>query len=332
VPRGDAAGESVAAFVSRRLGREALDALVAPFLVGVYAGDERRLGAEAVFPAWVGFERARGSILRGALSAARDRGRPRGLSGSWSLREGLGALARALAERLGERLALRAPVEALAPDGAAFRLECGGARLGVVSARAVVLAVPAHGAAALVRSLDAELAEGLGGIEYAPLATVAVGVDPAASPAPIRGFGFLVPRAAGLDLLGALFTSRVFPGRAPEGRELLTCMLGGARWRGATEAPDDALDARIAQGLERALGLRSAPETVRRTRWPRAVPQPGTDHLRHVARLRALAARAGPLCLAGGYLDGIAVSDALASGVRAAEELDASMRTNRGRC
>ncbi len=321
VPRGDAAHESVAAFVSRRLGQEVLDGLVAPFLIGVYAGDETRLGAEAVFPALVGFERERGSIARGALAAARDRARPRGLPGSWSLREGLGALGRAMAERLGERVALGARAEALAREGTGFRIEWGGARSGGLRARSVVLALPAHRAPPLVRSLDPELAEGLARVEYAPLASVGVAVDPAAARVPIRGFGFLVPRASGLDLLGALFTSRVFPGRAPAGRELLTCMLGGARWPGAPEAPDDALLARVGEGLERALGLSGAPEAVAFARWARAVPQPDRDHPRLVARLRELAERAGPLRLAGGYLDGVAVADAMASGVRAADAL-----------
>jgi oxygen-dependent protoporphyrinogen oxidase len=100
-------------------------------------------------------------------------------------------------------------------------------------------------------------------------------------------------------------------------------MIGGARWPEAVDAPDDALLARIAAGLDRALGLREAPRLVALTRWPRAVPQPGREHLRLVAKLRAAAAAAGPLRLAGGYLDGVAVADALASGVRAAEELAA---------
>ena len=106
-------------------------------------------------------------------------------------------------------------------------------------------------------------------------------------------------------------------------------MIGGARWPGAVDAPEDALRARIAEGLDLALGLREAPLPLALTRWPRAVPQPGRDHLRLVARLRETAAAAGPLRLAGGYLDGVAVADAIASGVRAAEELAAPAGSSR---
>ena len=205
VARGSGAGESVAEFVARRLGREALEALVAPFLVGVYAGDETRLGAEAVLPALVAFERERGSILRGALAGALARARggaregapPRGLRGSWSAASGLGGLARALAERLGERVALGTRVAALSREGAGFRLELEGGARGALRARALVLALPAHGAAELVRPLGGELAALLARIEYAPLVSAALSVDPRAVREPSAASASWCPRAPG---------------------------------------------------------------------------------------------------------------------------------------
>src|SRR4030095_16600573 len=104
VARGAGTSETVAAFVERRLGREAVDALVGPFLVGVYAGDEAQLGAEAVFPSLVAAEREDGSTVRGLLRRAVPGGAPRGLAGTWSAREGLGGLAALLASRLGGAL------------------------------------------------------------------------------------------------------------------------------------------------------------------------------------------------------------------------------------
>ncbi|HVH07680.1 MAG TPA: protoporphyrinogen oxidase [Myxococcota bacterium] len=323
VPRGSAQGESVAEFVARRLGVEALERAVAPALVGVYAGDETQLGAEAVFPALTAYERSHGSIARGALAAARAArraGTHAARRGSWSTREGTAGLARALAERLGGAIALGTAARALAKDGGGFAIETDG---GTRRARALIVALPAFCAADLLRSLDVELAEGLARIAYAPLASLALALDPPAMREPVRGIGFLVPRAEGLELLGALFPSRVFPDRAPAGRELAAALLGGARWPGAVDAPDDALLARAHAGLDRALGLRGAPELLGVARWPRAVPQPGREHPRLVADLRARAARLGALRLAGGYLDGVAVAAALVSGVRAAAELPA---------
>jgi oxygen-dependent protoporphyrinogen oxidase len=320
IPRGDGSTESVAAFVARRFGPELLERAVAPFLVGVYAGDEHALGADAVFPSLVALEREHGSVLRGALrEALRRRGGERGLRGSWSAPGGLGALAERLAAPLGADLRLATRVVSIAPDGGGWRIECQGPGGGAsLRAAALVLAVPAYVAAELLARVAPASAALLRGIEYAPLVSAAVAVDPAACREPVRGFGFLVPAAAKLELLGALFMSRVFAGRAPAGRELVMAMLGGARWPGAVDAPDDVVMGRVQDGLERTLGLRGAADAVALTRWPRAVAQPGCDH---AARIRAAGeglAGLPPLALAGGYLSGVAVGDALLSGERAA--------------
>jgi oxygen-dependent protoporphyrinogen oxidase len=322
VGRGDGAGETVAEFVARRLGPEAVERLVGPFLIGIYAGDERELGAEAVFPSLVEMERESGSIVRGALKRVVGPRGERGLRGSYSGQDGLGGLAAQMARELGDALQLDARV-------ASLRREDGGWVLGVahegvereIRAGTVVLATDAASAAALLRDVDAEAASALDAIEYAPVVSVPLSLDPADSRHPIEGFGFLVPREAGLDLLGALFMSRMFSRRAPEGLELVTGMIGGARWPAAVDATDDEILERVCQGLDRALGLRGAPKALAVTRWPRAVPQPGPHHPRRVRDLRARLARHPGLALAGAYLEGVSVADTLASGVRAADQI-----------
>jgi oxygen-dependent protoporphyrinogen oxidase len=333
IARGDGASESVAQFVARRLGPEALEKLVAPFLTGVYAGDEMQLGAEAVFPSLVRFERQRGSLALGALAAAFARaprgpsgstpvgsaslrGRAaRGLAGSYSARGGLGALAAALARALGEgALRCGAAVQRIARDDGGWRLALAGEE---IRARALVLAVDAPAAAKLLAPLDGEAAKLAEGVAYAPIASVALGVDPHALRRPIAGFGFLVPRDQGLDLLGALFMSQLFSGRAPAGRELVTALIGGARWRGAVDASDAEITRRVLGGLDRALGLAAEPRVLAITRWTHAVPQPGVDHVERIAALRARFANDPNLAFAGGWLDGVSVSDAFASGLAA---------------
>jgi len=320
--RGDGRGESVAEFVGRRLGPEAVERLVGPFLIGIYAGDERRLGAEAVFPSLVEMERESGSIARGALARMiRPRGE-RGLRGSYSSPEGLGGLAGHMARGLGEALQLGTRVASIRRSGGSWvvGIESDGTER-EIRTRSLVLATDAASAAVLLRGLDTEAAAALDAIEYAPVASVPLSIDPRDSRHPIEGFGFLVPRAAGLDLLGALFMSRMFPRRAPEGRELVMGMIGGARWPAVVDAADDQILERIHRGLDRALGLRTAPQALAITRWPRAVPQPGPHHGRLVRDLRARLARQPGLALAGAYLEGVSVADTLAAGVRAAGEI-----------
>ena len=173
----------------------------------------------------------------------------------------------------------------------------------------------------MLRGADPELAASLDEIEYAPIVGVALGVDPARARTPIEGFGFLVPASTGLRLLGGLFMSRLFPGRAPPDRELVTAMIGGLRWPEAVEQDDATLLAEIHEGLDRALGTGAAPQPVALTRWPRAVAQPGRDHGDRIAALRRSLAALPPLCLAGGWLDGVALSSAFESGIAAARDL-----------
>ena len=314
---GDGAGECVAAFIERRLGREAVDALVGPFLVGVYAGDEQQLGAEAVFPALVSAEREGGSIVRGLLRRTLAGG-ARGLPGTWSSPEGLGGLAALLARSLGLSLRLATRVRALVPDAKGWRVEL---ERGSLRAAKLVLATDAAGAAELLAGLDGDAAATLRALPYAGIVSAALALDADATVRPLEGFGFLVPRDLGLDLLGALFMSRLFARRAPAGSELVTAMIGGTRWPGAVDASDEVLLARVHEGLERALGLRRAPRVLALTRWARAVPQPGPGHPAAVRAIRERLRRLPPIALAGACWDGVALGEALASGARAAAAL-----------
>lgn len=322
VRRGDAAGESVHEFCARRLGPEASERLVGAFLTGVYAGDERELGAEAVFPQLVEAERESGSIVRGLLAARRS-GAPQGLRGIYSTPLGLGDLGAALAEPLGDACRLGVRAVRLARDGDRWRVEAQGAGGDETwSTRRLVLATPAAESAALLEPLDATLAADLRVIAYAPIVSVSVAVDLARTRRPIDGFGFLVPRAAGLRVLGCLFMSNLFPGRAPSGHALMTVMLGGVRWPEAVELPDEVLRDALAADLESTLGLRDGWEVLHVARWPRAVPQPARDHVGRVRDLARRAARLGALELAGAWRAGVGVPDALASGIRAGETMN----------
>ncbi len=320
VARGDASRESVDEFVRRRLGDEALENLVAPFLTGVYAGDETKLGAAAVFGALVDLEREHGSIVRGALRRALGRrDRPRPLRGSFSTSEGLGGLVTRLAARLGERVATSTRAVALGRDSRGFRVELEAGE--PLRAERVVLALPASECAALVASLEPEVAEALRSIVYAPVASVSVGVRRADTREPIAGFGFLVPKRGGLDLLGCLFMSQLYPGRAPEAHELLTGFLGGSRSPGSVDEADDEIFARMARDLERTHGLRGEPQRLGLTRWPRAIAQPGPLHRATVAFVRERIARRRGLAIAGSFLDGVALADTLVCGAAAARSV-----------
>ncbi|MGE4653013.1 MAG: protoporphyrinogen oxidase [Myxococcota bacterium] len=322
VRRGQPQQESVAEFVGRRLGAEAVDSLVGPFLTGVYAGDETELGAAAVFPGLVEHELRSGSITGGMLRGALDRSAARGLPGTFSGSAGLGPFVRGLADLLDEPPALGTRVVALSRDGDAWRVavESAGGSTELCAPR-VVLATPAQEAGRLLAAVNPRASEILDSIPYAPVVSVALGAERAALRASIEGFGFLVPRGEDLPILGCLYMSRQFPGRAPEGRELLQCMLGGARWPAAPQATDDELFEHALRGLDRVIGLDAEPKRLAVARWPRAIPQPGRDHPARIRELSACVGAVNGLALAGGYVAGVGVADSFASGLLAARQL-----------
>ncbi len=321
VRRANAGDESVAEFIGRRLGKQAVEGLVGPFLTGVYAGDERELGAEAVFPSLVEMERKSGSIAFGMFAGLFHRRRRRGLRGSYSSAEGLGPFARTLAEHLLEPVALENQVTGVRRDGDRWLVRMSGpAGERRVRAMRVVLAVPADQAAEILRGVSSDLADELAAIEYASIVGLSFGVDPSAVREKIEGFGFLVSRRAEINLLGCLYMSQLFPSRAPVGRELLQCLVGGARWPEAVDLPDDEIVQQVCADLDRILGLREEPRILAVTRWRQAIPQPRRDHVARIARVRKRLAEFPGIALAGSYLGGISVSDSLESGLRAARD------------
>ena len=321
VAQGDGREETVAEFAGRRLGEEAVTGLVGPFLTGVYAGDERRLSAQSVFPSLVEAEQRHGSIVRGLLANALGRGE-RGRSGTFSARGGLGALSAELAAGLQQAPRYGHRVERIGRERDGFEVEVTReADSERWRARRVVVAAPASVAAALLRPFEPRASDWMDSVVYAPVATVCLGASAQALRQPVSGFGFLVPRGEGEALLGCLFMSELFADRAPPGRSLLHCILGGVRAPEVLDLDDAELSERAVSELERPRGVQGDLDSLRVLRWPRAVAQPAPGHVKALARVRAQLAEHGPIVIAGGYTDGVSVADSFASGLRAADDL-----------
>ncbi len=313
--RADAPEESLAAFCDRRLGRWARLKLLTPVVSGIYAGDPERLGAESAFPRMVALEREHGSLIRAAIKGSGPPSRGR-LS---SLRDGLAALTDGLAAVLGDAYRAATPVDGIArQDGAwSVRVE-GGEHL---EARHLVLATPAWVTAELLTSLAPDVAAELRDVHYAPMAVVHVGVRRDAVREPLEGFGFLVPRDEGVRILGTIFSSVLFPGRAPEGHELLTVFTGGELDPDAMERSDEELRSYVLDDLRSALGLEGGPALFGVTRWDRAIPQYVVGHRARLARIEDAVAPLEGLHLAGNWKGGIAMPDCVRSANAIADAL-----------
>jgi protoporphyrinogen/coproporphyrinogen III oxidase len=306
--------ESIAQFVRRRLGRDWLERAVGPFVSGVYAGDPERLSVRWAVPRLHALEREHGSLIRGALAKRKG---PAPGGAMVGFREGFEGLARQLAERLGD-VRPGVEVQEVVPEGGRLRVVWD---TGSLTASQVVLAVPADAAASLLAGATAGRSQALAEIPYAPVVVASLGLRRLDVAHPLDGFGFLVPRNEGLRILGCLFPSIMFPGRAPEGHVALTAFLGGRTDPQIVSAPDEEILQVVLGDLGTALGLRGDPVTHRTTRWPLAIPQYELGHGRFVTLAQKLEEELPGLHLAGSYLGGVSVADCCATGAAVARRI-----------
>lgn len=323
--------ESVADFVHRRLGDEFLDYAINPFVGGVYAGDPHALSVGAAFPRLHALEQAHGSLIRGQLRGARARRhnpeKSKQSAPMFAFRGGMQTLTDAMARRL-SRIETGARVTHVVPGSGGFALQATGAGgRCTYRARAVVLAVPAWTAAELVAPVAAAAAEALAAIPYPPVAVVHSIYRRGAIAHPLDGFGVLVPEREGRRILGTIFSSTLFAGRAPEGRLLLTTFIGGARQPGLAQL-DEREIAGIAQTEhEFLLGAAGRPEFVRVRRWPRAIPQYNIGHAARIGELEQAERGFPGLFFCANYRGGVSVGDCIKSADRSVGAITAFLRS-----
>jgi protoporphyrinogen/coproporphyrinogen III oxidase len=309
--------ESLAAFCRRHVGKTATEVLADALQTGIYAGDPEALSVEAAFPQLVELEREHRSLMLGLARKAKAGERPAG-GGLCTFEKGMQALPQALAEALGPSLQLGARVRSV-QRGTPWRVELQSGEL--IPADQVVLALPTFAASPLVRSWDAQLADELDRITYVPVAVVHLGFSSEALPAPLEGFGFLVPRVEPLAVMGVIYTSAVFPWRAPPGKTLVSCMMAGARNPGQVKQSDEELIRVARSALERALGVVAQPVLKEVVRWPRAIPQYDVGHRWRVEELEGLCRKHPGLWLLGNAYRGVGVNDCVRQATVLADQL-----------
>ncbi|HEX8703386.1 MAG TPA: protoporphyrinogen oxidase [Myxococcaceae bacterium] len=310
--------ESLGAFGRRHLGETATKVLLDSVQTGIYAGDLEALSVGATFPLLTKLEREHRSLILGAIrmQSAQRKALPSGtapkLTGALSTFEGgLQTLVNGLARALGPAARTGARVEGLIPSQGGWRVsvfEHG--RQAELNAAQVVVTTPSHVAAGLLRPLDEKLAALLEGIAYAPIAVVHLGYAPGSTPPP-DGFGFLVPSLEKRRLLGAIHASTVFPFRAPGGRVLYTCMVGGARRPDLVGLDEEALLTLAKDELRDLVGVTASPVFTEVIRWPRGIPQYNVGHLERVSAIDEALRRLPRLHLAGNAYKGIGLNDCI---------------------
>ncbi len=320
--------ESLADFVTRRLGREALERMAQPMLGGIYTADPRHLSMQATMPQFLEMERRHRSLILALRHQQRQVGvQQPGVSGARyglfaSLRHGMQTLVDALADRLpAGTVHLQTLIRSVRRDPDSRHWIVSPQDGPDLEADALCLALTAPQAARLLTGLDAELAAGLQNISYASSAVVTLACDRADIAHPLNGMGFVVPVVEQRNLIACSFSSVKFAGRAPDGKVLLRAFVGGALQQEQALWSDAELQDAVCQDLRQLLGLTGKPTLCHVSRHPNAMPQYHIGHLARIERLEAAARRWPGLALAGNAYHGVGVPDCIRSGDAAARGL-----------
>jgi oxygen-dependent protoporphyrinogen oxidase len=282
-----ASDESIASFIGRRFGRQAVEYLAEPLLAGIHAGDIERLAVQPLFPALVEAEATHGSVTRGLSARSKPAAAPESREGLFlSLPDGMGELVQTIAAALpAGTIRLQSRVTGVGQEDGRFRVSLQGGRL---SCNAVIVASPAWAAQAMFETLDPMLAGLCGAISYSSSAIVTLAFRQEAVGRPLTGSGFVVPRAERIPIIAATWSSSKWSGRAPADSVLIRAFLGGARDPDAINRSDADLIESALRALTPVARLAGTPRLARVQRWRRASPQIEVGHL---ARLAAIEQR-----------------------------------------
>ncbi|MCC6712408.1 MAG: protoporphyrinogen oxidase [Candidatus Dadabacteria bacterium] len=324
IPRGRGGDESVAGFVRRRLGKEALDRVAQPMIGGIYTGDAERLSLRATMPQYIELEEEHGSVIAGMLRSYRQKSRARkrdsGARYSMfvSFKKGMSTLTDRLASGLGESLRLGEKVSGVTESGGGYTVSTD---KGVYDADGVVITTPAFAAAKLVENIDPETASLLAGIEYASSAVAVLAYKLSDIKRPIDAFGFVVPATERKRLIACSFSSEKFPGRAPGGYTVLRAFTGGTLDPGVLELDDETIVEKLKSELAPVLGITGEPVFGLLKRYPSSLPQYNVGHLDLVRKISSGVKKLKGLEIAGSAMGGVGIPDCINSGESAAEKV-----------
>ena len=335
--RNDDKEESIAEFVVRRLGHEFLDHAIDALVAGVYAGDPHKLSVPQAFPKLKQLEDRYGSLIKGQIRGARER-KKRGeiakdRAPKFSFDAGLQVLPETLAEQLGTSVHLNATVCRIGEGSSGWTLELReGGETTRIEHSAIVYCGTAYRLAELkletVRPLDLEV---FSQIRYPPVASVVLGFRREDVQHPCQGFGMLIPRVEGFKILGTIFSSSLFPNRAPAGHMTLTSYVGGERYPELASLSPDQLFALTCEDLCILLGVRGKPTFQHCVHYAKAIPQYVVGYGRYRDLMNEIESRTPGLFLAGHYRDGISLSDSIVSGCNVADRVAGFCRASAGR-
>ena len=328
IPRNPPADESLASFVRRRLGREALERAAQPMIGGVYTADPEKLSLRATMPQFLEMEERYGSVIKGMYQGYRkNRKRKKGVmpdSGARyslfvSFKKGMKTLVEALVREIPEgSIKTGVAVEGIKEAYDGWEVTTGD---GILNAEGVIVTTPAYITAGLLENAAGGCAALLRKIEYASTAVVILAYRKEQIEIELGGFGFVVPRTERSSMIACSFSSEKFPGRAPQGFTVLRIFVGGALDPDTYKMEDPRIIETVRKEIDSLLGIKSDPVFTIMKRYPGAMPQYHVGHRELVEGIQREIKKLYGLEIAGNAFGGVGIPDCINSGERAAERV-----------
>ncbi len=320
--------ESLASFVRRRFGQEALDRVVQPLVSGIYTADPNKLSLRATMPRFLDLETKYGSVIKGMRQQAKQH-KTSGSGARYGMfvtfRHGMHTLISALADRLSHvDFLLNRRVVRVGKKAGTQKIPCWEVELEdgtAMEAEGVIITGPSKHSARLLTGVDTQLAEQLAAVQYASSAVVHLAYRREHIVHPLDAFGLVVPVVEGRNIIASSFSSVKYEGRAPQGYVLLRAFMGGALHPAIMQHDDDGLIRAARSDLDDLLGISTPPHLAVVHRWHESMAQYDVGHLESVAAMRKRIAGHKGLQLGGNGFEGVGVPDCVNAGQRAAEAL-----------
>ena len=324
-PRHENGDESLADFIRRRLGQEALDKIAEPLMAGIHVADAERLSLQATFPRFIQLEQKYGSLIKGMLAQMKVRtssSRPK-LPLFMTLRGGLIELVDTIISKLNGELLTGQNVTALkftANNSPSYQIRFANGQ--TRQAQAVIMATPAFVTADLLRPHSDLLAKKLQAIRYISTATVSLAFKRDEVSRPLNGFGFVVPKSEPCQLMACTWVSTKFDHRAPVDQVLLRVFVGGYKHQELVDLSDEALVDLVRRELNKIMGIKAQPTRQEIYRWQQGNAQYDVGHLDRIAEIEGLTRETLPgLYLTGSAFRGVGLPDCIHQGEQTAQQV-----------
>jgi len=309
--------QSIAEFVTRRLGKEFLDYAINPFVAGVYAGRPEELSVKSAFPKLYALEEEYGGLIIGTIRSIRKRKKSKEVSKQsakmFSFKDGMKVLPEAIADVLHNHLSTGVEVLSVKKTsegnyGVTYREN--GQTLTLL-ADVVLSTVPAYKAAEIFGNLDEMLVKHLNKIYYPPVLVVYLVYEKSSVDQPLDGFGFLIPEKEEKSFLGAIWSSVIFPNRADESKASFTLFIGGSRDAGFVDDVEQNVIDRARREFEMIMNISAEPVSISKRLWPKAIPQYNLGYVEHENFFDHFEKDNNGIVLGGNYRGGISIGDCI---------------------